>query len=144
MPATRDPVLGAARAPRPAELGVDQRPDVAGERLELAGAGGSVVRWRSVWRTVPACSEAWKPTSAPTPTTSSVEPPPMSTTSVFGDGGALGAGAEIGEPRLLGAVEDVRVEARSARAARRGKRPVRGVADGAGGDRAHALGPSGS
>ena len=32
--------------------------DVAGERLELGRLGGSWVMWRSVWRTVPACSEA--------------------------------------------------------------------------------------
>ena len=47
-----------------------------------AGVGGSVVRWRSLWRTTPACVETWKLTSSPLPTTSSVEPPPTSMTTV--------------------------------------------------------------
>ena len=45
-----------------------------------SGAGGSVRRWRSVWRTAPDCVETWKSSSPPAPTTYSVEPPPMSMT----------------------------------------------------------------
>ena len=41
---------------------------------------------------------------------SSVEPPPMSKTSSRPAGGAAGGGAEIGEPRLLAAVDHPRVE----------------------------------
>ena len=40
------------------------------------GAGGSRWRCRSLWRTTPICVETWKPE----PSTSSVEPPPMSIT----------------------------------------------------------------
>ena len=47
--------------------------------------------WRSLWRTTPACSEVWKAISGPVPTISSVEPPPMSTTSV----GSLGGCSEV-------------------------------------------------
>ena len=47
-----------------------------------AEVGGSVARWRSVWRTTPACVETWKLTSSPLPTTSSVDPPPTSMTTV--------------------------------------------------------------
>ena len=49
---------------------------------QLVAVGGSVARWRSVWRTTPAWVETWKLTSSPLPTTSSVEPPPTSMTSV--------------------------------------------------------------
>ena len=66
--------------------------------------------WRSVWRTTPACSEAWKAISAPVPTISSVEPPPMSITSVGSRGGPFGGGAQVGEARLLLAVEHPRRE----------------------------------
>ena len=51
------------------------------------GSGGSQVRCRSDWRIVPAWSEAWKLTSVPEPMISSVEPPPMSKTSVGSSAG---------------------------------------------------------
>ena len=54
-----------------------------GAQLVQLGRGRRVVcRWRSVWRTTPACVETWNSTSLPAPMTSSVEPPPMSSTSV--------------------------------------------------------------
>ncbi len=51
-------------------------------------AGGSDGARRSVWRTTPACREVWKATSVPVPTISSVEPPPMSITTVGSAGGS--------------------------------------------------------
>ena len=51
-------------------------------------AGGSECRWRSEWRTTPTWVETWNATSPPSPTTSSVEPPPMSITSSRSPAGA--------------------------------------------------------
>ena len=51
-------------------------------RASSSAVGGSVARWRSVWRTTPAWVETWKLTSSPLPTTSSVDPPPTSMTRV--------------------------------------------------------------
>ena len=68
---------------RPRAPVADARPRSARARRRRAPrarprVGGSEAMWRSVWRTTPACSEAWKAISAPVPTISSVEPPPMS------------------------------------------------------------------
>ena len=94
--------------------------------------------WRSLWRTTPACSEAWKEISAPVPTISSVEPPPMSITSVGSAGGVLGGGAEVGEARLLLAVEDAGREREALAQLGDEGAAVLGVADGAGRDRVDA------
>ena len=96
--------------------------------------------WRSVWRTTPACSEVWKEISAPVPTISSVEPPPMSTTSVGSVGGVLRGGAQVGEPRLLLAVEDPGREREALPQLGDEGAAVLGVADGAGRDRVDRLG----
>ena len=60
-----------------------------------AGAGGSLWMWRSLMRTTPAGSETWKPAVRPMPTTNSVEPPPMSITTV----GSTAAGRPDIAPR---------------------------------------------
>ena len=60
-----------------------------------ASDGGSESMWRSDWRTTPAWVETWKRISWPVPMTSSVEPPPMSTTSV----GAESASRSLVAPR---------------------------------------------
>ena len=98
-------------------------PDVVAERLELLRPGWVGVTWRSLWRTTPSCSEVWKSGSGPEPTISSVEPPPMSTTSVVARcRGLVAERAAVGEPRLLEAVDAPSRRARSARAARPGRR----------------------
>ena len=59
--------------------------------------GGSECRWRSVWRTTPACVEMWKVICPPSPTTYSVEPPPMSITT----SGPSPAGRSAVAPRYV-------------------------------------------
>ena len=98
-------------------------------------AGGSEATWRSLWRTTPACKEAWKAISAPVPTISSVEPPPMSTTRVGSRGRVLAGGADVGEPRLLLAVEHPRREREALAQLGDEGVAVGGVAHGAGRDR---------
>ena len=109
----------ACGGPRPESLPRRSRARRRPARRSSAGVGGSVARWRSVWRTTPAWVETWKPTSSPRPTTSSVEPPPMSmTTSARVARRALARRAAEGQPRLLVAVDDPRVEAVVRRATR--------------------------
>ena len=87
-----------------------------------------------MWRTTPAWVETWKLTSSPLPTTSSVEPPPTSMTSVgvASPGRALARRAAEGQPRLLVAADDARVEPVALRAhAREEVLAVGGVAHGA-------------
>ena len=91
--------------------------------------------WRSLMRTTPAGTETWKPALRPTPTTNSVEPPPMSITTV----GSLAAGcgrhgAEERELGLFLAGEHPRVEAVVVAHARGEVGAVGGVADGGGED----------
>src|ERR1035437_6022514 len=80
------------------------RPSSSAERTSRARAwssceaGGSVWMWRSLMRTTPTGSETWKPASRPRPTMNSVEPPPMSITTV----GSLGAARPDMAPRKEG------------------------------------------
>ena len=99
-------------------------------RRARPAVGGSECRWRSVWRTTPAWLDTWKVISRPVPITNSVEPPPMSITSVGvrSLGIALAGGAEEREPRLLVSGQDVRFEPppvtdRVERTPRRWRRP---------------------
>ena len=89
-----------------------------------SAVGGSRCRWRSVWRTTPTCVETWKSTSPRAPTTSSVEPPPMSiTSSGVGRRSRARGRAEERQPRLLVAGQRARVEPeRVAHASRRTRR----------------------
>ena len=102
---------------------LDQDAQVGGERFQLDRGRRVEDRWRSVWRTTPACSDVCHSISRPSPTISSVEPPPMSITRVGTRGRVLGGRAEVGEasapPRRRGPAP----RARSARAARRRRRP---------------------
>ena len=97
--------------------------------------GGSVARNRSVRRTHPACRLVANETPSGPPTSSSVEPPPMSTSSVSGVERAVGGDAAERRLGLLAAVEQPRRPAvalaeavggtrgRSRRRARRSSRP---------------------
>ncbi len=120
------------------------------ERTSLASvssspcSAGSWPMWRSVWRTVPAWSDAWNETSVPEPTTSSVEPPPMSTTSdVIGPRAVLDH-AQIGEPSLVVAREDAGVERESLAKLAAERAAVLGVAHGRGCDRDGGVGLRGA
>ena len=96
-----DRAAGAARARRRGRP-PRSRARVLGQRRELAGRSADrVCRWRSVWRTTPTCVETWKTRSAPAPTTSSVEPPPMSITSTSSSPRPARGRAERSQPRLL-------------------------------------------
>ena len=139
MPATAIPALGLDAVGRRA-ASIRPRTSAASASSSIA-VGGSEAMWRSVWRTTPACSEVWKEISAPVPTISSVEPPPMSTTRVGSRRRVLGGRAEIGEPRLLLAVEDPGREREALAQLGDEGAAVLGVADGAGRDRVDRLGP---
>ncbi len=78
----------------------EDRADVRRQLLSSAGRGGSAWMWRSLMRTTPACRETWKPTLWSAPTTNSVEPPPMSITTV--GSGPRWASAHRAEERQLG------------------------------------------
>ena len=84
---------------------LDQRPDVGGERLELDRGRGSAAMWRSVWRTTPACSDAWKAISV------AGADDQLGRASADVDherrlaGGLSARRAQVGQPRLLLAVE---------------------------------------
>ena len=112
---------------RPAP-GLRPPPPRSGPRTSAASAsssvavGGSVAMWRSVWRTTPACSEAWKAISSP------------GADDQLGRAAAdvddqrrlgrrlLGGRADVGEARLLARRRAPAPRARSARAARRRRR----------------------
>ena len=89
MPATAIPLLD--RGPELfRDVVFEDLSDVLGQRVHLlVRVGGSSGRWRSVWRTTPAWVETRKRTSGPAPMIISVEPPPMSSTSV----GVVSAGS---------------------------------------------------
>ena len=74
----------------------------AASAASCAGVGGSSCRWRSPWRTTPTCSRGVEARAA----TSSVEPPPMSTTSSPVRRCGVGGRAGERERRLLVAAED--------------------------------------
>ena len=78
VPATAIAAIGARR--RPGRRRRARRRRRRRARPARRGVGGSVWRWRSVWRTTPICVETWKPIAPRAPQTSSVEPPPMSIT----------------------------------------------------------------
>ena len=132
MPATAMPRLTGARSSggRPAR----NVARASSARLcSSSGAGGSEWMWRSLMRTTPAGSETWKPAVRPRPTMNSVEPPPMSITTV-GSVGARTAGhrAEERELRLFVAAEHARVEPVVLAHARGERGAVGGVAHGRG------------
>ena len=77
----RDGRADALAHRRPARRPRRSRARRAPSASSSSGRGGSVCRWRSLWRTTPTWVETWKSTSPRAPTTSSVEPPPMSITS---------------------------------------------------------------
>ena len=76
------------------------------------GVGGSWCRWRSVWRTTPIWVETWKRTAPRAPTTSSVEPPPMSITS---------SGSRVGRARRSRRGRSAAPPRRRSACARRGR-----------------------
>ncbi len=137
MPATAMPWL--ASTPAPTAASIRPRTSVASASISPA-VGGSPPKQRSVWRTTPAWSESWKEISRPVPTTSSVEPPPMSTTRVGSVGRRLRGGAEVGGAGLLLAVEDAGREREALAQLGDEGAAVVGVADGAGRDRVDRLG----
>ena len=104
-----------------------------------ATGGGSLGRKRSVSRTEPMSRDVDHSTSAPSPSTSSVEPPPMSTTSVRAGLEAAG-GADEGRQRLLLAGEHLRPDAEDRLDRVRELVGVLGVACGRGGAEPDAVG----
>ena len=117
VPATPMPASAWAKSDPLRTPSINVRTSLASDSSSLCSAG-SWAMWRSVWRTVPAWSEAWKDTSDPEPMTSSVEPPPMSTTSTSSSAAAPGSRpGTSAEPRRRPRGHGRR--ARNARAARR-------------------------
>ena len=81
MPATAMPSFTCSRTSRGTAASSSARA-AARQASSSAGVGGSVWMWRSVWRTEPSCVDTKNSTLSPCPTTTSVLPPPMSSTSV--------------------------------------------------------------
>ncbi len=132
MPATAIP----ASAPIPAGSAASIRPRMsAASASSSLAVGGSEPMWRSLWRTTPACREVWKSIR------SAVADDQLGRAAADVDhqcrpgGGVLGGGAEVGQPRLFGAVEDAGREREALTQLGDEGRAVAGVADGAGGDR---------
>ena len=136
----RDPRLGARRRPPPA---ASIRP-----RTSAASASSSTAVGGSEADVPLACGGRRRPAArrgrrsrSPVPTISSVEPPPMSITSVGIGGASLRGGAEVGEPRLLLAVEHAGREREALPQLGDEGAAVLGVAHGAGRDRVDRLDP---
>jgi hypothetical protein len=122
----------------------DDLPRVGGEVLELACGRRVGVQVRSVIRTTPICREVKKATSPPCPTTNSVEPPPISMTTISPSSRpwvALAGRAEEGERRLLGAGDLARVDAEALTHRLGERRAVARVAHRAGQHRDRRVGP---
>ena len=101
MPATATAAAALARTSAGTAATTAARTAPASRARSPRGTG-SRGRWRSLWRTTPIWVETWKPGTPRAPHTSSVDPPPMSTTS-----------SSVGSPAGRAAVAPANVKAAS-------------------------------
>ena len=133
----RDPRLGPRPAPA-AVRAISPRTSLASASSSSA-VGGSEAMWRSVWRTTPACSEAWKEIFSPRADDQLGRAAADVDDQRRTRGHVLRGGAEVGEPRLLLAVEDARREREPLPQLGDEGASVAGVPDRAGRDRVDPL-----
>ena len=132
--------LGGSRLGPPATRGLDQRRGRRRQAPRARARSGGRRRCgaRCGGRRRPA-ARCGRRSPRRVPTISSVEPPPMSITRVGSIGRPFGGGPEVGEPRLLLAVEDPGREREALAQLGDEGAAVGGVADGAGRDRVDLL-----